>query len=103
MDVLKQIESLWSHIDKLYKGGTTTLSTQEINTLLSIYKHILPGQRLNTSCSDCVKYALAVCASYYEREKPKQVEEKDIQKEEIIENKDSNNITKKGQTSKKKK
>lgn len=70
--ILTKIKSLWHHIDKLYSGEPTKISREEVNLLVEIYKEVMPGTRLNTGCGDCLKYALAVCASYYEREMAKQ-------------------------------
>lgn len=64
------IDSLRHHINALFTNTTTKVSLEEVNTLVRIYNEILPGQRLNTGCADCIKYALIYSSSYYDREKP---------------------------------
>lgn len=73
MTTFEKIESLWGHISQLLTGVNTKISKEEINTLVDVYKDIMPGTRLNTGCGDCIKYALMVAASWYEREKPKTI------------------------------
>jgi len=69
--IFDMIDSLRHHINALFTNTSSKVSQDEINTLIKIYKEILPGQRLNTGCSECIKYALVYSQSFYEREKPK--------------------------------
>lgn len=97
-ELFSLIESLQPHISALISNSTTKLTNDEINTLVKIYKEILPGQRLNTGCGDCLKYALIYSHSFYERETSKITKSQAEQTKVEIEK--PKNTTKKGKTTK---
>ena len=51
-------------------GGTFKVDVADQETIRDCYQHLMRGQRLNMGCPECIKYALVVCISYYERESP---------------------------------
>lgn len=67
-EALMKIIELRPYVDALWSNTTIKMSIDDQNKLRDIYKFILPGQRLNMACMDCVKYAIVACQAYWEKE-----------------------------------
>lgn len=73
-ELFESIQKLKPYIDAVINHTTIKVGVDDQELLKKVYTNILPGQRLNSACMECVKYAFLYCQSYYEREYPKYLE-----------------------------
>lgn len=71
-EIFDTIQSFQKYVTSVWDGSPFSMPREEVDKLESVYVQ-LPGcpNKLNKSCNECVKYALLVCQSYWEREAPK--------------------------------
>ena len=73
-ELFSKLQYLMKYAGELW-GGNTKISREDAEIIRACHWHLLPGQRLNLGCGECVKHALVVCISYFEREQHKWIKE----------------------------